>query len=169
MVMITNSSNHIPFFALHAQTAADTAAAQLGQLLKPGTHLVHYYQADPNIQLTAEQKALLAKVDKALSETTDWVLHPDSTRHLTGTRDEILNDIRKKLGLTEEEWKTLQDLTDVAKKNVENGAQCITVSERDMLISTTPRGPPQILLTPPPKFRSPAATGRYLLRTLPFL
>lgn len=36
-----------------------------------------------------------------------------------GTREEILEDVRKKLRLTEAEWTSLQDLTDVAKKNVE--------------------------------------------------
>jgi hypothetical protein len=103
----------------HAQTAADTAATQLRQLLKPGKHPVHYFRADPTKQLTAEQKALLAKVRQALSETTAWVLDPDSSKHVSGTREEILGDVRKKLHLTEGDWKTLQDLTDVAKKDVD--------------------------------------------------
>jgi hypothetical protein len=104
---------------LHAQTAADTAVAQLRQLLKPGKHLVHYFRADPGKQLTSGQKALLAKVEKALPENTAWVLDPDSVKHISGTREEILDDIRKKLNLTEDEWRTLQDLTDVAKKDVD--------------------------------------------------
>jgi len=103
----------------NAQTAADTAATQLRQLLKPGKHLVHYFRADPNKQLTPEQKALLAKVRKALPENTAWVIDPDSIKHMSGTREEILNDVRKDLNLTEEEWKTLQDLTDIAKKDVD--------------------------------------------------
>jgi hypothetical protein len=103
----------------NAQSAADTTVAQIRQLLKPGKHLVHYFRADPNKQLTPEQKALLAKVRKALSENTAWVLDPDSVKHMSGTRDEILNNIRKELKLTEEEWKNLQDLTDVAKKDVD--------------------------------------------------
>jgi len=107
------------YSALYSQTTADTAVTELRQLLKPGIHLVHYYRADPSQSFTPEQKALLVKVDKALAENTAWVLHPDSTRQLAGTKDEILDDIRKKLQLTEQEWNTLQDLTDVAKKNVE--------------------------------------------------
>ncbi|OJW60976.1 MAG: hypothetical protein BGO55_31180 [Sphingobacteriales bacterium 50-39] len=103
----------------NAQTAADTAATRIRQLLKPGKHLVHYFRADPNKQLTAEQKALLAKVRKALSENTAWVLDPDSAKHISGTREGVLNDVRKKLNLTEEEWKALQDLTDVAKKDID--------------------------------------------------
>jgi hypothetical protein len=103
----------------NAQSAADTAVAQIRQLLKPGKHLVHYFRADPNKQLTLEQKALLAKVRKALSENTAWVLDPDSAKHMSGTREEVLDDLRKKLNLTEDEWKALQDLTDVAKKDVD--------------------------------------------------
>jgi hypothetical protein len=103
----------------NAQTAADTAANQIRQLLKPGIHPVHYFRADPTKQLTAEQKALLSKVRQALSENTAWVLDPDSNKNISGNREEILDDLRKKLNLTEEEWKTLQDLTDVAKKDVD--------------------------------------------------
>src|SRR5579863_2051285 len=102
-----------------AQVAADTAATWIQQLLKPGKHPVHYFRADPTKQLTAEQKALLAKVRQALSENTAWVLDPDSNKNISGTREEILDDVRKKLNLTKEEWKTLQDLTDVAKKDVD--------------------------------------------------
>jgi len=107
------------YSTLHAQTTADTAVAQLRQLLKPGKHLVHYFRADPSKQLTPGQTALLAKVRKALSENTAWVLDPDSAKHMSGTREEVLDDLRKKLNLTEDEWKTLQDLTDVAKKDVD--------------------------------------------------
>lgn len=103
----------------NAQTAADTAATRIRQLLKPGKHLVRYFRADPNKQLTAEQKALIAKVRKSLPENAAWVLDPDSVKQMSGTREEILNDVRKKLNLTEVEWKTLQDLTDVAKKDVD--------------------------------------------------
>ncbi|MDP4215024.1 MAG: hypothetical protein Q8927_02405 [Bacteroidota bacterium] len=102
-----------------AQTVADTAATQIRRLLKPGKHFVHYYRADPNIQLTTGQKALLAKVSKFLSESTAWVLHPDSVQHASGTREQILDGIRKELHLTEEEWKTLKDLTDVAKRDID--------------------------------------------------
>ncbi|MBN9380235.1 MAG: hypothetical protein J0H74_05690 [Chitinophagaceae bacterium] len=103
----------------NAQAVADTAAAQIRQLLKPGKHLVHYFKANPNKQLTTEQKALLAKVRKALPENTAWVLDQDSHKHISGAKEEILNEVRKKLNLTEEEWKTLRDLTDVSKKDVD--------------------------------------------------
>ena len=106
------------YSAANAQPAADTAASQIRQLLKPGRHLVHYIRADPNKQLTPEQNALLAKVREALSESTTWVLDTDSVKHISGTRQEILNDVRKKLNLTPEEWQSLQDLTDVAQKGV---------------------------------------------------
>jgi hypothetical protein len=92
---------------------------QIRQLLKPGKHLVHYFRADPNKQLTVEQKSLLAKVRKALPENTAWVLDPDSVKHMSGTKEEILSEVRKNLNLTEVEWKTLQDLTDVAKKDID--------------------------------------------------
>ena len=101
------------------QTAPNNAATQIRQLLKPGKHLVHYFRADPNKHLAPEQKALLDKVRKALPDNATWVLDPDSAKHMSGTREEILSDVRKKLNLTEVEWKTLQDLTDVAKKDVE--------------------------------------------------
>lgn len=40
----------------NAQTAADTAATQIRQLLKPGKHLVHYFRANPNKQLRPSKK-----------------------------------------------------------------------------------------------------------------
>jgi hypothetical protein len=121
--------------ATNAQTTADTAATQIRQLLKPGKHPVHYFRADPNKQLTAEQKALLAKVRKALPENTVWVLDPDSVKHMSGTREEILNDVRKKLNLTEIEWKTLQDLTDVAQKDVDiYGNDTLEITAREEIL-----------------------------------
>ena len=54
----------------YSQRSADTAVAQIRKLLKPGKHPVHYIRADPSKQPTPAQKALLAKVRKALSENT---------------------------------------------------------------------------------------------------
>jgi len=102
-----------------AQTQSDTAVVQIRQLLRPGKHLVHYIRENPNKQLTGEQIALLDKVRKALPENTDWVLDPHSAKHITGKKEDILNDVRVKLNLAEEEWKSLQELTNVAKKQVE--------------------------------------------------
>jgi hypothetical protein len=115
----------------NGQTVADTAAIQIRLLLKPGKHLVHYFRADPNKQLTTEQKAFLAKVRKALPENTAWVLDQDSHKHISGAKEEILNEVRKKLNLTEEEWKTLRDLTDVSKKDVDiDGNDTLEISAK---------------------------------------
>lgn len=43
----------------------------------------------------------------------------DSVKQGSGTRDQILNGVRKKLNLTEGEWATLQELTGVTKKDVD--------------------------------------------------
>ena len=119
----------------NAQTSADTAATQIRRLLKPGKHLVHYFRANPSKPLTAEQKALLVKVRKVLPENTAWVLDQDSVKHMSGTRDEILSDVRKKLNLTEVEWKTLQDLTDAAKKDVDiYGNDTLEITTREDLL-----------------------------------
>ena len=56
---------------INAQSAADTAASQIRQLLKPGKHLVHYFRANPNKQLTPDQQALLTKVRQALMENAE--------------------------------------------------------------------------------------------------
>lgn len=109
----------LSYSTVNAQTALDSAATQIRQLLKPGKHPVHYYRADPSKQPTAEQEALLTKVREALPADNLWVINPDSVKHMSGVKDEILNDVRKKLNLTEQEWKTLQDLTNVAKRDVD--------------------------------------------------
>lgn len=107
------------YSSANAQTAADTAATQIRQVLTPGPHLVHYFRANPDKQPTVEQISLLAKVRKVLSENTAWVLDQKAHEHISGTKEEILNEVRRKLHLTDQEWTTLQDLTDVTKKDVD--------------------------------------------------
>ena len=101
----------------NAQTPADTATAQIRQLLKPGKHLIHY--ARPGSKpLTPEQTVLLAKIQKAMSENLASMMDPDSIKSVSGKKEDIEDAIRQKLGLTREEWETYQDMTDPAKKGV---------------------------------------------------
>ncbi|HVU96143.1 MAG TPA: hypothetical protein VHE34_13010 [Puia sp.] len=100
--------------ATQAQTAANGAAAQVRQLLKPGQYLVHYVRPDPTKQLTSDQKALLAKVQKALADKMGWLF--DSTGKVSGNTADITDSIRKRMGLTKEEWKSFQDMADPAQR-----------------------------------------------------
>jgi hypothetical protein len=99
----------------NAQTAADTAAIQIRQLLKPGKHLVHYIRPDLGKQLTPEETALLAKVQKALADNGDWL--SDTTKKISGNTEDVTDSVRIRLGLTKEEWKTFKDMADPAKKS----------------------------------------------------
>src|ERR1700749_4408651 len=57
----------------HAQTAADTAIAELSKILTPGKHIVHYIAPDPGKGLTPEQEALQGKVVEAMIKNAAWM------------------------------------------------------------------------------------------------
>jgi hypothetical protein len=65
-------------------------------------------------QLTPEQKALFAKVQKALAENNAWLT--DTTTKISGSTDDVIDSLRKELGLTKEEWQAFQDMADPAKR-----------------------------------------------------
>jgi hypothetical protein len=119
--------------AANAQTAADTAASHIRQLLKPGRHLVHYVRADLGKHLTADQRALLAKIQKALADDSGWL--SDTTRKVSGSTEAVIDSLRIRLGLTKEEWKTFQDISDPAKQNYQlyGGDTLDIVSKGDQL------------------------------------
>ena len=121
----------------NAQTRADTAVTQIRQLLAPGKHLIHYARPDPK-PLTPEQNALLAKIQKALSENMSSIMDPDSgsKKTVSGNKEDILDGIRQKLGLTKEEWKTYQEITDPAKRGVAiYGEDTLEITSQGKLIT----------------------------------
>ncbi len=65
--------------------------------------------------MTPEQTALLAKVQKAFADNSDWLT--DTTKKISGKPEDVTDSLRIRLGLTKEEWKTFQDMVDPAKKS----------------------------------------------------
>src|ERR1700744_4898328 len=95
--------------AAHAQTPADTAVAQIPQMLTPGNHLIRYVRSDPDKGLTPEQKTLQAKVVKAFMANAAWMR--DSMQ--TYSDPQAMTDaIKRKTALTDEEWNQYQSIVE---------------------------------------------------------